>query len=835
MSIADELLLTIGGRVFEFFHKLLSQDFIPHGHCYLWDPGMVWLQVISNALIGLSYVTISSTLAYLIYRIRDLPFHWMYLAFGLFIIACGFTHFMDIVTVWHPFYWIDGTIRAITAVASVGTALILPPLIPKIIALVKGAKAAHDKGIHLETAYQQLGEVFAKTKELDVLKTHFFANVSHELRTPLALIIGPADRMKDDANLSIDQRRNLEVIDRNARVLLKHVNDLLDVAKLEARKMKPKYVQSDLAQLIRLIASNFDGLAKDKNIDFRVEVPDTIHCQCDVDMIQRVILNLLSNAFKFVPDGGRIKISGKQNGHFAIFLIDDSGPGIAPDMRDAVFERFRQIEGGPTRSHGGTGLGLSIAKEFIELHRGTIWVDQSTDGGACFKFQIPERAPVGELVSVRFANAAPEENTQAALAELKKTNRQLEVIVPELKIEKGFVLVVEDNPDMNRFVSEILSTQYRIETAFDGKSGLEKAEMMRPDLILSDIMMPIMSGDQMISEIRKNPTMNEIPIILLTAKADDELRNRLLSESAQDYIVKPFSPEELIARVKNQVMMKRARDALQRELASQVRDLESLATEVSNRKKELQATVYELRIAKEAAESASRAKSTFLGMVSHELKTPMTSVKLQLEMLKRIEGKNLSPRQLELINRLDRSSDRSIDLMDTLFDYTKIQSGKVTAKAESIDLLQLLREIFEASQLDADEKKLELKLNLPKDLPILCSDRLLVQMVIRNLLNNAIKYTDSGTVDVNVTFEDGQHVVVVKDTGPGIPKEQHEFIFQPFEQLAPLQKKTKPGFGLGLSIASESMKALGGQIEIFSEIGKGSTFTAHFPTLNAQG
>src|SRR5262245_34585414 len=176
--------------------------FMPHGHCYLWLPGLLWLQVLSNGLIGLSYVAISSTLAYLVYRLRDdIPFRMMYLAFGAFIVLCGVTHFFDVYVIWKPAYWIDGTVRGITAIVSAGTALLLPPLIPHAIVLARGAKSVRDRGIELETAVKDLATMYQKTKELEELKSQFFANVSHELRTPLALIMGPVDKILASANL----------------------------------------------------------------------------------------------------------------------------------------------------------------------------------------------------------------------------------------------------------------------------------------------------------------------------------------------------------------------------------------------------------------------------------------------------------------------------------------------------------------------------------------------------------------------------------------------------------------------------------------------------------
>ena len=187
--------------MWDLLERLFGEGFMPHGHCYLWSPAMVWLQVISNAAVGLAYVSISLTLYYIVRRIKEVPFSRMYLAFGVFIVTCGMTHFMDVVTVWHPVYWLDGSVRAVTAVASVGTAILLFPLVPKAVALAGAARVAHERGLELEKAYADLAVAHEKTKDLENAKTQFFANASHELRTPLTLILGPVERTLADPSL----------------------------------------------------------------------------------------------------------------------------------------------------------------------------------------------------------------------------------------------------------------------------------------------------------------------------------------------------------------------------------------------------------------------------------------------------------------------------------------------------------------------------------------------------------------------------------------------------------------------------------------------------------
>jgi len=824
--------------MFEPLRQFFSANgFMPHGHCYLWNPILLWLEVVSNSLIGLAYVAISVTLAYLVYRIRDLPFQWMYLAFGLFIVTCGFTHFLDVITVWVPVYWIDGAIRVITAIASVGTASLLPSLVPKGVALAQGAKIALDRGIKLETANRELSTLFERAKELDELKTQFFANVSHELRTPLALILGPVEKLRTTSNLTEEQRRELEVVSRNARTLLKHVNDLLDIAKLEAGKMIPRYVETDLIKLVRFISSNFEGVANERNISFILNLPQMMNVQIDSDMIQQVIVNLLSNAFKFTPGGGSVTVTLEKKAERVNLSVQDTGPGVPPEMRNAIFERFRQVDGGATRRFGGTGLGLSIVKEFTELHRGWTAVIDAPGGGALFTVSLPILAPSG--ISVRSAleqERVSEGLVRPAAESLRDLNRQLGEIAVDQGLEKGRVLVVEDNVDMNRFIADALSAEFRVVIAYDGKEGLDKLASSHPDLVLTDIMMPGMSGEQMVAEIRKRPELSGLPIMVLTAKADDELRVRLLREGAQDYVIKPFSSEEVLARVRNLVAIKRARETLQRELSSQIQDLEVLAKEVTLRRRELQQTAERLHVAKQEAERLSQVKSTFLGLVSHEMKTPLTSLQLQLELLRRVDAERLTVRQVELINRVSKSSQRSLNLMNSLLEFVKLQGGRVEPKVEVFDLYGAVSELTDSFQDEAQEKHLELILLRPEtDFPEFKGDRLIVQVVVRNLIDNAIKYTEQGSVRVLCAHREGRFYISVQDTGRGITEEQQALLFEPFEQLTPLLKKHQPGFGLGLAIARETITALGGKIEWVSKVGEGSTFTAMFPSMIIQG
>ncbi len=408
---------------------------------------------------------------------------------------------------------------------------------------LKAAQSANDQ---LQAANEEITRLYEKTRELDDLKTQFFANISHELRTPLALIMGPVAKRLAATDITDAERRDMEVVDRNARLLFRHVSDLLDVAKIEAGKMVMRYAEVDLAWLTRFVASHFEVLAGEKQIRYLVEAPQTLPAQIDAEKCQRILLNLLSNAFKFTPDGGAVALSLHSEGQKAILRAQDNGPGVPAGMREVVFDRFRQIEGGPERRYGGTGLGLAIVKEFTQMHGGSIAVTDAPGGGALFTVELSLLAPAGTEIQGR-AGALDKEKNRQALDELLPPST---VIVPRtVESDAPLVLIVEDNPDMAAYLANALGKHYRVAGAGNGREGLERALALSPDLILSDVMMPGMSGDEMALALRAQPEMADVPIVMLTAKADDALQVKLIQAGVQEYLTKPFSLDDLLARV----------------------------------------------------------------------------------------------------------------------------------------------------------------------------------------------------------------------------------------------------------------------------------------------
>jgi signal transduction histidine kinase len=805
-----------------------SSGFMPHGHCYLWIPSLLWMHVLSDALIGVAYLGISFVLYLLVRKIR-LPFSPVFIAFGLFIGLCGITHFMKIWTVWHPDYLLDGLVKLATAAASVATAIGLLYIRPQIEQTVAAARLSEERRAELERAHAELETLYRKVKELDELKTQFFANVSHELRTPLTLMLGPAERMREDASLSQHQRHELDMISRNGRSLLRHVNDLLDIAKLESHDMQPHRTRFELQPWIEELAVQFEPVARQRQLRFEVVADEAMLIEADADMIERIVINLLSNAFKFTPAGGEVILRLAREADHLLLTVDDSGPGIAEEARELVFERFRQADGSITRQYGGTGLGLAIVKDLVGLHGGSVKVDASPAGGARFMVQLPLRSDAN--VAVQNAPLAASPATRLALSTM------LEELVPAAVTEQAgtplpqqpSVLVVEDNQDMRHFLAETLAPHYNVVTAADGQDGYRRFQSLQPDLVVSDIMMPLMSGEQLVKAIRSSgDTPAATPILLLSAKADDDLRVRLLRDGAQDYLTKPFLPQELLARAANLVAAKRAGDQLRGALASASLDIEALASELVTRHRQLEAVRDAAEVAREQAERANRVKGLFLGMVSHELRTPIATIDMNVQLLERSGG--LPAAAGARLQRMSRATRQLAGLVEGLLEYTRLESGKIEAHPESLDAATIVHEVL-AAHVDQAADAVTLSLE-PQHTPLppLVSDARLLRIVLANLISNALKYTSQGSVTVRLKTERDKHVFEVTDTGQGIPEADTTRIFQPFERLEPVQHKSLPGVGLGLALVDQIVRALGGSITVSSRVGQGSCFRVHLPS-----
>jgi signal transduction histidine kinase len=640
-------------------------------------------------------------------------------------------------------------------------------------------------------------------------KSVFLANVSHELRTPLALILGPTRRLLAADVAGEASRRDLETVERNAQGLLKHVSDLLDVAKLEAGRMELERSRFDLTALVRRTVSLFDIVAQERAVELSVVAPDSCPLVADATKIERVLLNLLSNAMKFVPDGGRVRVEVAPAEESVELSVSDNGPGVPLPLREAIFERFRRGDDSTTRRFGGTGLGLAIARELVECHGGRIEVGDGVEGGARFRVRLPVVAGDGRPAAPDAgAREALDEVAHRTVAELRP--RDAPAAATYGTGGQGLVLVIEDNPEMSRFLVECLASHYQVATAFDGRQGVAQALELRPDLILSDVMMPVMAGDALVRELRAHRELDGIPIVVLTAKADHALRVGLLREGAQDFLTKPLTPEELRARVTNFVMLKRTRDVLQAALSSQSRDLTSMADQLA---------------------AANRAKDEFLAVLSHELRTPLTPI-LSWSLLLR-QGQLDAATAEHGLETIERNAQLQARIVEDLLDVSRAITGKLRLNVRPIGLEPVVRAAIESVRPAAEAKDICVEVAIGAEPGEVSGDAERLQQVVWNLLANAIKFTPpGGRVEVQLGRV-GTHVELrVNDSGTGIEPSTLPRLFERFWQADSSTTRAHGGLGLGLAVVRHLVELHGGTVRAESGgEGQGASFTVALPRL----
>jgi signal transduction histidine kinase len=642
------------------------------------------------------------------------------------------------------------------------------------------------------------------------IKSKFFANVTHELRTPLTLIMGPLNEMIRDENISLTQKDSLLMAKRNAEILLKHVGDLLDVSKLEASNMEVRYSKVNLSHLTKRICSQFEVLARTKHIHFDEKINEGIEAEVDAEKYERILTNILSNAFKFTPGNGSIVVALNREDEFVKLSVSDSGPGIPQHLREKIFERFFQVEESNTRKFQGTGLGLAIVKEFTELQRGHVRVEDSKSGGASLQVSLPLKAPPGagvldvwnferKISEPMSPELLPGEN-QILSSHATNTNRPV-------------VLIVEDNQDMRTYITNVLSREYLVIEAVNGRDGLDKAHAYMPDLILSDVMMPEFSGIELLSAAKNSPELSAVPFIFLTARADDQLNLGLLASGAQDYLIKPFSRDELLIRIKNCIELKRSRDILQKELRSSNANVEVLAQEVT-------ASLTE-------AQKALQLREEFIRLASHELNTPLTALKLEGQLATRRlnEGKLEASALRKFLQKNELHMNRLIQIVNDMLVLAKLKSSGLEIRKTKIDLDQLVRNIVETHRTDYASFVSSITITSPG--PIIGEwDADKIEQVILNLLNNAIKFGRGLPIEIKLAQSNRSVMIHVKDSGIGIPETEQDKIFDEFERGS---SSDYSGLGLGLFISKQVVDAHGGQIRVQSREGQGSLFTVSLP------
>ncbi len=666
-----------------------------------------------------------------------------------------------------------------------------------------------EQSLHFEAEVLLKNELEAanrKLEEMNEYKTRFFQNITHEFRTPLTLIMGPVESLLEDESAGLSERvkEQLSLVRRNAVRLLRLINQLLDLAKLDADRMTVRLQKTGLVRFLRYVAATFESSGREKLVDFtsRFDCEET-EAYIDREKTEKILFNLLSNAFKFTEAGGKVYFTASVRGNMAEISVTDTGCGIPEGELPFIFDRFRQVDGSSTRRRGGTGIGLALVKEYVTLLGGEIRVKSETGRGSAFSITLPI---TGKDTAASAAGGARQRE------ELDDGIRPGESIehyedddttpdgteagtgIPADRREKGrTILVVEDNGSMRRFIREALEGEYAVYTASDGMDGLEKVRRLMPDAVISDVMMPRMDGNSLLEELKADGKTAGIPVVLLTARASGDYKVLGLEAGADDFIEKPFNPRELRARIGNIV--------------------------------KIQAQKRELAELNERLRASENTKDLLAGAVVHDIKNYASAISISMKfLLTQFRG---DPRISRNVNAAKTACEDIMHLAINLMDIRKSEEGKLEVRKRLVDAkeLALMSSKYVKSPI-FEEKRILVEV---KEAPAgfaLYADPALLDRVLGNLFDNAYKYTpQSGRVELG--FESGrdESVVYLFNSGEPIPQEQSTALFEKYALLD--KKRSKYSKGLGLYFCAMIMEAHSGRIR-FEPAPGGNVFKLGF-------
>jgi DNA-binding response OmpR family regulator/nitrogen-specific signal transduction histidine kinase len=439
----------------------------------------------------------------------------------------------------------------------------------------------------VESRTREVREKNHQILELDGLKTRFFNNISHEFRTLVTMIKAPAETIMEEEKISRKGNKGLEVIYRNANRLMNLVNQLLDISRIDKHRLKLNLQQGNIFDIAHGIAVSFAALAETKGIQYKYYLPRTDSLEWfDADKLEKVLNNLLSNAFKFTEEGGRIRLVMIYKNHdermenILEISVSDTGKGIPEDEQTKIFDRFYQAEAHLRKEGGGTGIGLSLTRDLVELMHGTIQLESQLGKGSTFIVKIPLGLDhlKGEeyTISEKLKDEAKADIPLISEAHMEKTSKETQ----EADDQRPLLLVVEDNGDILWLLASKLERHFRVLEAVDGSAGWKLATEEMPDLIITDLMMPRMDGTELCRKLKSDLRTSHIPVIMLTAKATGEDKMAGLETGADDYITKPFEIKEVLARSKNLVEQRRKlRERFSREITLNPRDIVITSTD----------------------------------------------------------------------------------------------------------------------------------------------------------------------------------------------------------------------------------------------------------------
>lgn len=635
------------------------------------------------------------------------------------------------------------------------------------------AKTAVDRQVEERTAElsetsARLAETLDQVQALDRAKTDFFANVSHDLRTPLTLLLSPLESLRRGETPPGGNEAAFESMHLASRRLLGLIDRLLDLAKADAGQERLELRSTNVGELLASLHASFAPAALSRGVELVIEAEVEVAVDLDLRWVDSALTNLVANAMRFARS--RIVVRARDLGGEIALEVEDDGPGIPEADRAVIFERFGQASS-EARKRSGTGLGLSIVREAARLHGGQALVEAGTLGGARFVLRLPRRVAVRAPEPI-----VPDPSPLAALpvpADLEGPD----VLAP-------LALVAEDNPELRRFLGEVLSTRFRVRAVVDGEEALAAAAAEPPDLVVTDVSMPRIDGIELVRRLRATPATREIPILVVTARGEPNEVLDGFDAGADDYVLKPFHGRELLARIDVQMRL--------RQLASDLAHRERLAT---------------------------------LGMlassVAHHVRNPLTALVSGLPAMRRRLADQVDPRSREMLDVFVDCAHRIERITLDLLDLSRVDRQELASFRPSEGLAAAVRllsaRVPAGLVFDREIQESPTIEGRPADL----------NHAFLNLIDNAARAIgERGALRVSGRVEGDRYVVAVEDSGPGVPAGLEERIFERFVTT----RGRSEGTGIGLAIAREVARAHGGDVSVDrSPTLGGARFIVHLP------
>jgi signal transduction histidine kinase len=657
-----------------------------------------------------------------------------------------------------------------------------------------------------------LAQSYDRLSELDRLKSQFFANISHELRTPLTLILSPVEELlcrRDQ--LPAQSVEALEIVRQNALRLLKLITDILEIIRLEEGRSNLRRQPMNLSQFVPAMLDSVRHLAKAKGLTLNLQGADGLIVNGDPERLEKVILNILTNAIKFTPVGGSITTAWWQGDARAVVEFRDSGVGITSKDLPFIFDRFRQADGSSTRKYQGMGIGLALAKDLVREHDGSLTARSEVGKGTTLRLELP-------LTTERVSE--PAEGTQARTDEDPiarmyydadrtvnlATEQPPESLAP-VASGKLSVLVVDDEPDMRRFLVSILAPDYRVLQAADGKSGLDMIRQHKPHLVLLDLMLPIMDGLDVCQTIKADEQTRSIKVILLTARTDEHSKIAALQRGADDFLTKPFSTTEVRTRLAN--LLQNAR--LEEDLRQQNVQLE----QTLHRLKETEVQL----VQSEKMNALGKLASGLL----HEIHNPLNFTLMAIQVARQsVDG---DAELTETLDDIGQGMNRIKDIISDLRAFAYPSSEKMQ------ECFALDEAITTSLRLVSHEtENIQITRHGTGGLIAVGSKTQVIQVLLNLVMNaaqalHAVRSIRQPQIAISAEIRLQRLQVCVRDNGTGVRAADLPRLFEPFFTT----KEVGQGMGLGLSVCHTIVKNHGGTIVVHSQEGQWTEVSFDLP------